>query len=157
HRARVDSLRHALPGRRRARLRHAGDHPRHDRRHPGPGHSLCRGAGAHVPAIARPPLPGGHADETAAGLRAMDANAIIPVRATTIRASVPPLLACLAGLYSERSGVFDIGLEGKMLVAAFAAGAAAAAASADAELAPFAAWLGLGAAIIVSIVFALVH
>src|SRR5262249_10636464 len=87
----------------------------------------------------------------------MDPNAIIPVLATTIRVSVPLLLACLAGLYSERSGVFDIGLEGKMLVAAFAAGAAAAAASTDAGLAPFAAWLGLGAAIVASTAFALVH
>ena len=40
----------------------------------------------------------------------------------TIRVSVPLLLACLAGLYSERSGVFDIGLEGKMLAGAFAGG-----------------------------------
>src|SRR5262249_30319380 len=87
----------------------------------------------------------------------MDPNVIIPVLATTIRVSVPLLLACLAGLYSERSGVFDIGLEGKMLVAAFAAGAAAAAASTDAGLAPFAAWLGLGAAIVASTAFALVH
>ena len=31
---------------------------------------------------------------------------------STIRLSVPLLLACLAGLYSERAGIFDIGLEG---------------------------------------------
>ena len=62
---------------------------------------------------------------------------------STIRLSVPLLLACLAGLYSERSGIFDIGLEGKMLVAAFAAGAAAAVTGS--------AWLGLAAAIVASI------
>ncbi|MER9132101.1 hypothetical protein [Mesorhizobium sp. M0768] len=28
--------------------------------------------------------------------------------------SVPLLLACLAGLYSERTGVFETGLEGKI-------------------------------------------
>lgn len=67
----------------------------------------------------------------------------------TVRSAVPLLLACLAGLYSERAGIFDIGLEGKMLGAAFAAGAAAAVTGS--------AWLGLGAGIIVSVGLALVH
>jgi len=74
---------------------------------------------------------------------------IIQLLGSTIRVSVPLLLACLAGLYSERSGVFDIGLEGKMLAGAFAAGAAAAVSGS--------AWVGLGAAILVSIGFSLVH
>ena len=52
-----------------------------------------------------------------------------------MRLSAPLLLAALAGLYSERSGIFDIGLEGKMLVGAFAAGAVAALTGS--------AWLGL--------------
>ncbi|WP_394888885.1 ABC transporter permease [Mesorhizobium sp. AaZ16] len=67
----------------------------------------------------------------------------------TIRVSVPLLLACLAGLYSERAGVFDIGLEGKMLAGAFA-GASAAAVSGSA-------WIGLAAAVLTSVFFALVH
>jgi ABC-type uncharacterized transport system permease subunit len=67
----------------------------------------------------------------------------------TIRVSVPLLLACLAGLYSERSGVFDIGLEGKMLAGAFAGGAAAAVSGN--------AWIGLAAAIVISVLMALVH
>ena len=62
---------------------------------------------------------------------------------------MPLLLACLAGLYSERSGVFDIGLEGKMLVGAFAAGVVA--------FETGSALLGLVAAIAVSIFFSLVH
>jgi general nucleoside transport system permease protein len=67
----------------------------------------------------------------------------------TVRSSVPLLLAALAGLYSERSGVFDIGLEGKMLGAAFFAGAAAAVTGS--------AWLGLIAGIAASIGLALIH
>lgn len=76
-------------------------------------------------------------------------NIVIQTLDSTIRLSVPLLLACLAGLYSERAGVFDIGLEGKMLVGAFA-GAAAAAVFHSAVI-------GLGMAILISVAFALVH
>jgi simple sugar transport system permease protein len=55
----------------------------------------------------------------------------------------------LAGLWSERSGVVDIGLEGKMLVAAFAAAATASATDS--------AWMGLLAGIGASVVLSLVH
>src|SRR5690606_2853536 len=68
---------------------------------------------------------------------------------STVRLSVPLLLAALAGLYSERSGVFDIGLEGKMLAGAFAAGAAAAVTGS--------AWVGLIAAVAISLLLSLVH
>jgi simple sugar transport system permease protein len=71
------------------------------------------------------------------------------IASSAIRLSVPLLFACLAGLYSERSGVFDIGLEGKMLVAAFAAGACAAITGS--------AWLGLAGAIIASVGFSLIN
>jgi simple sugar transport system permease protein len=76
-------------------------------------------------------------------------DTLVQLLDATVRVSVPLLLACLAGLYSERSGVFDIGLEGKMLAGAFA-GAAAAAASGSA-------WLGLVSAILVAVFLALVH
>jgi ABC-type uncharacterized transport system permease subunit len=76
-------------------------------------------------------------------------DAFINVLNSTIRVSVPLLLACLAGLYSERAGIFDIGLEGKMLAGAFAAGAAAAVFGS--------AWIGLLMAVFVSVGLALVH
>src|SRR5690554_5772163 len=79
----------------------------------------------------------------------MDAAAIISILDATVRLSIPLLFACLAGLYSERAGVFDIGLEGKMLAAAFASAAVAAVTGS--------AWLALGAAVLISVFFALVH
>jgi simple sugar transport system permease protein len=74
---------------------------------------------------------------------------LVQIADATVRVSVPLLLAALAGLYSERSGIFDIGLEGKMLTGAFAAGAAAYISGS--------AWVGLSAAIVVSIGMSLVH
>ncbi len=79
----------------------------------------------------------------------MDFSLISEVLASTIRLSVPLVLACLAGLWSERSGIVDIGLEGKMLAAAFAAAAAASYYQS--------AWAGLLFAILVSLALALVH
>jgi simple sugar transport system permease protein len=68
---------------------------------------------------------------------------------STIRMSIPLIFACLAGLWSERSGIVDIGLEGKMLISAFVA------ASVAASLGN--AWLALLLAVLVSVGFALVH
>ena len=68
---------------------------------------------------------------------------------STIRLATPLVLAALAGLFAERSGVVDIGLEGKMLGAAFGAAATAAVTGS--------AWLGLAAGIAFSILLALVH
>lgn len=76
-------------------------------------------------------------------------DAAAPVLGSAVRLSIPLLLACLAGLWSERSGIVDIGLEGKMLGAAFAAGAVASLSGS--------AWIGLFAAIAVSVALALVH
>ena len=43
----------------------------------------------------------------------MDFNTALQILDSSVRLMVPLLLACLAGLYSERSGVFDIGLEAR--------------------------------------------
>ena len=67
----------------------------------------------------------------------------------TLRVSTPLVLCAMAGLFSERSGIIDIGLEGKMLGGAFAAGAAAAVTQS--------AWIGLLAAVGTSVALALLH
>lgn len=67
----------------------------------------------------------------------------------TLRVSTPLILAAMAGLFSERSGIVDISLEGKMLASAFAAAAVAAVTGS--------AWLALGTGILVGIALALVH
>ena len=69
--------------------------------------------------------------------------------AATLRGATPLILAALGGLFSERSGVVDIGLEGKMLAAAFAAAATAAVTGS--------AWAGLGVGIAASVLVSLVH
>lgn len=79
----------------------------------------------------------------------MDLGILTTILDSALRLSIPLLAACLAGLWSERSGVVDIGLEGKMLVAAFAAAAAAYVFGS--------AWIGLVFGILASVVFGLIH
>ena len=79
----------------------------------------------------------------------MDFITALQILDSTVRLATPLLLACLAGLFSERAGIFDIGLEGKMLAAAFFSAAAAALTGSV--------WLGLLAGIAASMVFAAIH
>ena len=79
----------------------------------------------------------------------MDFATLLQMLDATLRLATPLLLACLAGLFSERAGIFDIGLEGKMLAAAFLS-AAVAAVSGNV-------WLGLFAGIAASLVLSAVH
>lgn len=81
--------------------------------------------------------------------------------AATVRISTPLILAAFAGMFAERSGIVDIGLEGKMLAGAFAAAAVAYTVSqppfSDTIPLYLAPWIGLVAAIIVSVLLALLH
>ncbi|WOI56924.1 ABC transporter permease [Palleronia sp. LCG004] len=74
---------------------------------------------------------------------------IVQILDSTIRLATPLLFACLAGLFSERAGVFDIGLEGKILISAFFSAAVAAMTGSV--------WLGLMAGILASVVFSGIH
>jgi ABC-type uncharacterized transport system permease subunit len=74
---------------------------------------------------------------------------LLTVLDSTMRLSTPLLLACLAGLFSERAGIFDIGLEGKMLAAAFFSAAFA--------YVTGNVWLGLAAGIGASMLLSLLH
>ncbi len=79
----------------------------------------------------------------------MDPAIFLEILSSTIRMSVPLILACLAGLWSERSGIVDIGLEGKILTGAFAAACASYYFQSP--------WAGLFFAIIISILMSLIH
>ncbi|WP_425051369.1 ABC transporter permease [Psychromarinibacter sp. S121] len=79
----------------------------------------------------------------------MDWATIIPILDATLRAATPLLFVCLAGLFSERSGIIDIGLEGKLLISAFFSASIAAMTNSV--------WLGLLAGIGASLGLSLIH
>ena len=79
----------------------------------------------------------------------IDFLTLIQVLDGTLRLATPLLLVCLAGLFSERAGIFDIGLEGKLLAAAFVSAAFAAITGSV--------WLGLLAGVLASILLSLLH
>lgn len=79
----------------------------------------------------------------------MDYATLLQVLDSTVRLATPLLLACLAGLFSERAGIFDIGLEGKMLMAAMLSAAVAYVSGSV--------WLGLLAGIGASLLLAALH
>ncbi len=79
----------------------------------------------------------------------MDWTTLLQLLDSTIRTATPLLLACLAGLFSERAGIFDIGLEGKLLVSAFMSAAFAAVTGSV--------WIGLGMGIVGALAFSAVH
>jgi simple sugar transport system permease protein len=79
----------------------------------------------------------------------MDDAQWLSLLASTFRVSAPLVFCALAGLLSERAGVIDLGLEGKMLLSAFAAGAAGALAGSLTA--------ALGAALLVGFALSMLH
>src|SRR5262245_40093436 len=81
----------------------------------------------------------------------MDLNNILSLSIvmSTIRTSTPLILAAMGGLYSERSGVINIALEGMMLAGAFTAAAVTAKTGNP--------YLGVFLAAIAGLVVALIH
>jgi general nucleoside transport system permease protein len=76
-------------------------------------------------------------------------EAIISLLAAMVRYSTPLILAALGGMYSERSGVINIALEGIMLAGAFTAAAV--------TVFTHNPWLGLIAAMMAGLLTALIH
>jgi simple sugar transport system permease protein len=74
---------------------------------------------------------------------------IVSILAITIRAGTSLLYATLGEIYSERSGVLNLGVEGIMLVGAATAFAV--------SYYGGSAWLGLGAAILIGALLSLIH
>ena len=76
---------------------------------------------------------------------------------STIRLATPLILAALGGMFSERSGVINIALEGKMLAGAFTAAAVTYAADAKLGMGNASPWVGLLAAIVAGLLIAAIY
>jgi simple sugar transport system permease protein len=77
--------------------------------------------------------------------------------ASTIRLATPLVLAALGGLFSERSGVINIALEGKMLAGAFTAAAVTHAAETSLGLGTASPWVGLLAGMMAGLLIAVIY
>lgn len=75
---------------------------------------------------------------------------------TTLVFSTALIFAAMGGIFSERSGVVNIGLEGLMISGAFASAVAAGAAE-KAGMNGAAPWIGLAAAVLFGVLISLIH
>lgn len=76
---------------------------------------------------------------------------------STIRLATPLILAALGGMFSERSGVINIALEGKMLAGAFTAAAVTYAADEKLHMGQASPWVGLVAAMLAGVFIAAIY
>ncbi len=81
----------------------------------------------------------------------------ISLIASTIRLATPLVLAALGGLFSERSGVINIALEGKMLAGAFTAAAVTYAADTRLGMGNASPWVGLLAGMLAGLFIAAIY
>lgn len=79
----------------------------------------------------------------------IDVNLVYSLLASTLRRSVPLLLAATGGVFSMRAGVVDLGLEGMMLAGAFF--------SVLGSFVTGSAWLGLLIGILFGVIFSMLH
>ena len=82
-------------------------------------------------------------------------NTIVHIFPYAIALAMPLLITSLGGLYSERSGVVNIGLEGLMVVGGFAS--AAATVGLEPSLGGAAIWVSLVVAMVIGALFSVLH
>jgi general nucleoside transport system permease protein len=90
-------------------------------------------------------------------MRDLSAIFTIALLWSTIRLATPLVLAALGGMFSERSGVINIALEGKMLAGAFAAAAVTYAADVHLGMGKASPWIGLLAGAAAGLVIGTIH
>jgi general nucleoside transport system permease protein len=96
-------------------------------------------------------------DDTFESLRFMRDLFTLSLIASTIRLATPLVLAALGGLFSERSGVINIALEGKMLAGAFTAAAVTYAADTRLHAGDASPWIGLLAGMLAGLFIAAIY
>src|SRR5438045_2631783 len=96
-------------------------------------------------------------DDTFASIRPMRDIFTLSLIASTIRLATPLVLAALGGLFSERSGVINIALEGKMLAGAFTAAAVTYAADTRLHAGNASPWIGLLAGMLAGLFIAAIY
>src|SRR5687767_181274 len=84
-------------------------------------------------------------------------TSLLTVLESTIRVSTPLVLAALGGLFSERSGVINIALEGKMLAGAFTAAAVTYTVDKSLGIGTARPWIGLLAGMVAGLFIAAIY